>query len=56
MSKEVGQCVMCKNEYTSKNVLVRPGKKVHVCTTCMRKAKANFLSFIWMVLTVRMMS
>jgi hypothetical protein len=43
MYNALGQCNICKKEYTSLHVTYDPGIVVYVCPTCMEKAKDNFI-------------
>jgi predicted SprT family Zn-dependent metalloprotease len=43
MKNELGQCSICKKEYTSMRVEVTPGVDLYVCSSCIEKAKDNFI-------------
>jgi hypothetical protein len=44
MYDSIKQCNICKKEYTSMHVEVKPGVIIHACPKCLDKAKD---SFIW---------
>jgi hypothetical protein len=44
MFNSLEQCHLCRNEYTSMHVEVKPGVLVYACSSCLEKAKD---SFIW---------
>jgi hypothetical protein len=44
MFNSLEQCHLCRNEYTSMHVEVKPGVLVYACSSCLDKAKD---SFIW---------
>ncbi|MBI5409545.1 MAG: hypothetical protein HZA14_09300 [Nitrospirae bacterium] len=54
MFKALGQCSICKKEYTSRRVGVKPGEIVHICRDCLKKARGNFFSFIRTVILVKL--
>lgn len=45
LNNRMGQCSICRNEYTSTYVEVKPGVKIYVCGNCLEAARDNF---IWM--------
>ncbi len=44
MFNSLEQCHLCRNEYTSMHVEVKPGVLVYACSSCLEKTKD---SFIW---------
>jgi len=44
MFNSLEQCHLCRKEYTSMHVEVKPGVLVYACSSCLEKAKD---SFIW---------
>ena len=44
MFNSLEQCHLCRKEYTSMHVEVKPGVLVYACSSCLEKAKE---SFIW---------
>jgi hypothetical protein len=43
MSDSLGQCSICKKEYTSTYVEAKPGVRLYVCATCLEISKENFI-------------
>ncbi len=43
MYNTIGQCNICKKEYTSMHVEYKPGTIVYVCPSCLEKTKNNFI-------------
>jgi hypothetical protein len=43
MYNAIGQCNICKKEYTSMHVEYRPGIIAYVCPACLEKTKDNFV-------------
>ncbi|MBI5409544.1 MAG: hypothetical protein HZA14_09295 [Nitrospirae bacterium] len=43
MFDAIGQCSICKKEYTSMHVEYRPGTIVYICPDCLRKTKDYFI-------------
>lgn len=43
MSDSLGQCSICKKEYTTTHVEAKPGVQLYVCANCLEKAKDNFI-------------
>lgn len=43
MFDAIGQCLICKNEYTSMHIEYKPGTIIYVCPDCMKKTKDNFI-------------
>lgn len=43
MYNSLGQCGICKKEYTSMHVEYRPGSIMYVCPQCMEKSKDYFI-------------
>lgn len=38
-----GECHICKKEYTSMHVEIKPGLIAYVCPVCLEKSKNNFV-------------
>jgi hypothetical protein len=43
MYDSIKQCDICKQEYTSMHVEVKPGVIIHACPNCLEKAKDHFI-------------
>ena len=43
MYDSLGQCSICKEQYTSTHIEVGPGTILYVCAGCMKKSKENFV-------------
>ncbi|MEW6600367.1 MAG: hypothetical protein AB1499_05305 [Nitrospirota bacterium] len=43
MFDALGQCLICKKEYTSMHIEYKPGTIIYVCQNCMNKTKDNFI-------------
>ncbi|MEN8263831.1 MAG: hypothetical protein ABFR82_10235 [Nitrospirota bacterium] len=43
MSDSLGQCNICKKEYTTTHVEAKPGVQIYVCPNCLEKSKDNFI-------------
>jgi hypothetical protein len=43
MYNAIGQCSICKKEFTSMHVEFDPGEIIYVCPYCMEKTKDNFV-------------
>ena len=43
MYDSLGQCNLCREEYTSTHIEVKPGTILYVCNRCLEKAKENFV-------------
>jgi hypothetical protein len=47
INNKIGQCIVCKHEYTTIHVEATPGHNIYVCDDCLEAAKH---SFIWICL------
>lgn len=45
--KDINQCNICKDEYTSSFIEVMPGNRIYLCQNCVEAARFNF---IWICL------
>lgn len=43
MFSQLGQCSICKKEYTSTHIEAQPGVILYVCPRCLEKSKDNFV-------------
>jgi len=43
MYEPIGRCHICKEEYTSTHVEIRPRVVVYTCSECLKKAKDYFI-------------
>jgi len=43
MFDALGQCLICKKEYTSMHIEYKPGTIIYVCPSCMKKTRDNFI-------------
>ncbi len=43
MFDAIGECLICKKEYTSMHIEYQPGRTIYVCQKCMKKTRDNFI-------------
>jgi ribosome-binding protein aMBF1 (putative translation factor) len=43
MFDAIGQCLICKREYTSMHIEYKPGTIIYVCPNCMKKTRDHFI-------------
>jgi hypothetical protein len=43
MYNSLGQCSICKKEYSSTHIEAKPGVIIYVCQVCLEKSKENFI-------------